>query len=193
MVDWQTAWIQRMSNTQFTERYFPIFHNGLLLDRDVMVHSLGCSVWNALGHELGLMAVVECPAPLSHGADIRSDSGWFETTKAIPSCLIEFERYDGTVKGQLKLEEKLRNLLEAAQRWEFAPTILILSAWSQGVFRAADTERFKKICNIGFTSATGAKISISSLTKVFFSELIFEKHVAESSLKLNRLRLEKIL
>ncbi|MCO1333160.1 hypothetical protein MO867_02285 [Microbulbifer sp. OS29] len=193
MADWQADLVDRMSNIQFTEQYFPILHNGLLQDQDVMVHSLGCSVWNTLGHELELMAVVECPAPSSHGADIRSDSGWFVMGESRPSCLVEFERYDGTEKGQLKLEEKLRNLLEAAQRWEHSPKILVLSAWRQGIVRAVDTERLKSICRCGFTSNTGARISASSITKIVFSEFLFEKSASELCLTLNRLRCERLL
>jgi hypothetical protein len=50
-------------------------------------------------------------------------------------CLIEYERFDGSAEQQ-KLEEKLKNLLEAAQRWNHCPKTLVLSAWSQGLVSA---------------------------------------------------------
>ncbi len=47
---------------------FPLMTSGELLDQDVLVHSLGCSIWNTYGHEQSYMAVVECPAPGTSGA-----------------------------------------------------------------------------------------------------------------------------
>ena len=100
-----------MPEVAWVNETFPLLASGKLLDQDVLVHSLGCSVWNTFGHEQSFMAVVECPAPRTFGADIRSDSGWFHKSSASPVCLIEFERFDGSAKGQQKLEEKLKNLL----------------------------------------------------------------------------------
>lgn len=158
---------------EWATQTFPILINRKLKDQDVFVHSLGCSVWNTFGHENGLMAIVECPAPGTHGADIRSDSGWFCLDGNKPICLIEFERYDGSDRAQLKLEEKLRNLLEAAQRWEGSPKTVVLSVWSQGVVRAPDTQRLQEYCRYGFISSAGSAVSCPSDLKVVVSRFLF--------------------
>ena len=169
-------------NLGWVEKNFPLLTGNQLMDQDVMVHSLGCSVWNTFGHELGYMAVVECPAPGTFGADIRSDSGWFEKGHSQPFSLIEFERYDGSDKGQLKLEEKLKNLLEAAQRWQYSPKLLVLSAWSQGLVSAPDTKRLREICRLGFTSSTGTYVSVRSDVEVIFSRFQFIKNATKIGL-----------
>ena len=188
MVDWQGTVIAGMSDVEFTQYHFPMLHDGLLRDQDVFVHSLGCSVWNTLGHELGFMAVVECPAPSSHGADIRSDSGWFHKGEPVPACLVEFERFDGNNRSQLKLEEKLQNLLEAAQRWENAPDLLVLSAWSKGIVSTPNIQKLQQICQQGFTTNSGIKVSASRNAQVILNRFLFQTSDNGGSLKLCRLR-----
>ncbi|WP_203219213.1 hypothetical protein [Pseudoalteromonas sp. S16_S37] len=176
------AWVSEM---------FPLISNGKLLDQDVLVHSLGCSVWNTFGHEQSFMAMVECPAPGTFGADIRSDSGWFDKASASPLCLIEFERFDGSIRGQQKLEEKLKNLLEAAQRWGHSPKTLVLSAWSQGLVSAPDTQKLKEICRSGFTSSTGTFVQSDSEVEVVFSRFLFVKNL--NSIALDRIHYEVLI
>ncbi|HCN01731.1 MAG TPA: hypothetical protein DIT02_10595 [Pantoea ananatis] len=137
------------------------------------------------------MAVVECPAPGTFGADIRSDSGWFHKSSASPMCLIEFERFDGSAKGQQKLEEKLKNLLEAAQRWNHCPKTLVLSAWSQGLVDAPDTRKLKDICRMGFTSSTGTQVSAAPDVEVVFSRFLFIKNL--SMIVLDRIHYEVLM
>ncbi|HBR6623084.1 TPA: hypothetical protein L9139_005377 [Klebsiella pneumoniae] len=137
------------------------------------------------------MAVVECPAPGTFGADIRSDSGWFHKSSASPMCLIEFERFDGSAKGQHKLEEKLKNLLEAAQRWNHCPKTLVLSAWSQGLVGAPDTRKLKDICRMGFTSSTGTQVSAAADVEVVFSRFLFIKNL--SMIVLDRIHYEVLM
>lgn len=180
-----------MPDVAWIKNTFPLMTNGELLDQDVLVHSLGCSVWNTLGHEHAFMAVVECPAPGTFGADIRSDSSWFEKNAASPCCLIEFERYDGSLRGQHKLEEKLKNLLEAAQRWSHFPTTLVLSAWSQGLVSAPDTQKLKEICRSGFTSSVGTHVRPAPGLEVVFSRFIFVKHF--NSIILDRIHNEVLV
>ncbi|WP_434462281.1 hypothetical protein ACMV5L_02915 [Serratia plymuthica] len=180
-----------MPEVAWVNETFPLLASGKLLDQDVLVHSLGCSVWNTFGHEQSFMAVVECPAPGTFGADIRSDSGWFHKSSASPVCLIEFERFDGSAKGQQKLEEKLKNLLEAAQRWNHSPKTLALSAWSQGLVGAPDTQKLKDICRMGFTSSTGTQVSAAPDVEVVFSRFLFIKNL--SMIVLDRIHYEVLM
>ena len=170
---------------------FPLMTSGKLLDQDVLVHSLGCSVWNTFGHEQSFMAMVECPAPGTFGADIRSDSGWFDKAASSPLCLVEFERFDGSVRGQQKLEEKLKNLLEAAQRWGHSPKTLVLSAWSQGLVSAPDTQKLKEICRSGFTSSTGTQVHSMPDVEVIFSRFLFIKNL--NTIVLDRVHYEVLM
>lgn len=133
---------------EWVQQYFP-HHNKWSVDRDVLVHSIGCSIWNTFGHEKGYMAIVECPAPNTHAADIRSDSGWFKIHQDHPSYLIEFERYQG-VQDQQKIESKLKNLMEACSRWEFSADVLILSIWSKGINASPDLTALKIFFTVDF-------------------------------------------
>lgn len=180
-----------MPEAAWVKEAFPLLTNGKLMDQDVLVHSLGCSVWNTFGHEEAFMAVVECPAPGTFGADIRSDSGWFEKNAASPACLIEFERFDGSVRSQQKLEEKLKNLLEAAQRWQYSPKTLVLSAWSQGLVSTPDTQKLRDICRLGFISSAGAHVYASSDVEVVFSRFLFIKNL--SAIALDRIHYEVLM
>ena len=180
-----------LPNFEWVSNNFPLLTSAKLIDQDVLVHSLGCSVWNTFGHDQGYMAVVECPAPGTSGADIRSDSGWFEMHTTKPLCLIEFERYDGSKPSQLKLEEKLKNLLESAQRWQHSPIQLVLSTWSQGLVNAPDVKSLKNICKYGFTSSTGNRISAHHNLEVTLSRFIFIKIL--STIALDRIHNEVLL
>lgn len=108
-----------------------------------------------------------------------------------PLCLIEFERYDGSKPSQLKLEEKLKNLLESAQRWHHSPIQLVLSTWSQGLVNAPDIKILKDICKDGFTSSTGNRVSARHNLEVTLSRFIFIKGL--STIALDRIHNEVLL
>lgn len=181
-----------MSSLDFIDRNFPMFSNWGVRDEDVLVHSIGCSAWNMLGSDLGYMAVTECPVPMTHGADIRSDSTWFSRSQRTPNVLIEFERFDGTDRGQIKIDEKLRNLLEASMRWGDTPSVLILSAWSKGVVSAPNKAMFQQRCHRGFKSSVGALVPPVRNTAVLFSRFIFETE-SDGLLLLKQMRCERLL
>jgi hypothetical protein len=181
-----------MSSLEFLDSHYPMLSNWGTRDQDVMVHSLGCSAWNDLGTHLGYMAVTECPAPKTHGDDIRPDSTWFNLEQRNPEVLIEFERFDGTNRGQTKLDEKLSNLLEASMRWGDAPTVLILSAWTKDVTSAPNRDEFIKKARQGFKTAKGAQVPPLLNTKVLFSRFIFDVERC-GSLLLKQVRCERLL
>lgn len=143
-------------------------------DEEVLVHSLGCSAWNSLGERLGFMAVCECPAPTAYSAGIRSDSVWFSRADRTPQVLIEFERYDGTDTSARKLEEKMRNLVDAANRWQLAPKLLVLSAWSKGLVSAPDTSVLVSTLRKGFKTTAGVDVSPLRNVSVLFNRMIFQ-------------------
>ena len=181
-----------MSSLEFVDRSYPMLSSWGVRDEDVLIHSLGCSAWNELGSELCFMAVTECPVPITHGADIRADSTWFSRTQRTPDVLIEFERFDGTDRGQKKLDEKLCNLLEASMRWGDAPSVLILSAWSKGVVSAPNKEVFLQRCRQGFKSSAGAQVPAIRNTAVLFSRFFFEIELS-GTLILKQMRCERLM
>ena len=180
-----------MSSLDFIAQHYPMLCNWGLRDEDMLVHGLGCSVWNALGMALDFMAVAECPAPTTHGADIRPDSTWFDRQQRAPAVLIEFERFDGTERGQKKLDEKLCNLLEAHMRWGNIPSVLILSVWSKGVVSAPNKAQLVQRCQ-GFTSSAGVPVPAIAGTRVLLNRFIFELE-QNGTLLLKQTRCESLL
>jgi len=177
---------QTLEATDFIDRAFPAFRKWGLRDEDVFVHSLGCSLWNSLGHEAGYMAVVEAPAPFAVGNDIRSDSVWFRRETGEPAVLIEFERYDGSQRSKEKLEGKLANLRAANARWDGKPDLLVLSAWSVGVVSAPDISAM-----LARTSATVKRAAVTRSGSAARKSLLFYRFIFEKDwsglLKLERL------
>lgn len=132
-----------IKNTNFLNRTVPALVEWGVKDEAVMVHSLGVSAWNTLGHELNFQAVAECPAPPGIGDVIRSDSVWFDKENHKPAVLIEFERYDGTIHSKNKLRDKVANLVEASFRWQAESALIILVAWNTDIVSAPD---FQGLC-----------------------------------------------
>lgn len=177
---------QALETTDFIDRAFPAFRKWGLRDEDVFVHSLGCSLWNSLGHEAGYMAVVEAPAPSAVGNDIRSDSVWFRRETGDPVVLIEFERYDGSQRSKENLEGKLANLRVANARWDGKPDLLVLSAWSVGVVSAPDISAMLARTSATVNSAMGTRSGSAVCKSLLFYRFIFEKD-RSGLLKLERL------
>ncbi len=192
MNDLVTRICTSMEDKAFIQQHYPMLTEWGVRDTDVMVHSLGCSVWNTLGDTLDFMAVAECPAPTALGADIRTDSTWFCKQKQTPKVVIEFERFDGTANGQRKLEEKVSNLMEASARWQQQPSLLVLSAWSQGVVSAPDTDGLLKRFRQGFKSATGLMIEPPRQASLLFSRFIFER-IPGNALRLQQLKCSRLM
>ena len=184
--------VTAMSSLDFVARTYPMLTDWGVRDQDVLVHSLGCSAWTALGQELGFMAVCECPVPTAYSADIRSDSVWFSRSSRAPEVLIEFERFDGSSRGEQKLDEKVRNLLDAAARWGGVPKLLVLSAWSKGVVSAPDTNKLTERCRMGFKTAVGVDVPPIRGASVLFNRLIFNVQ-RDGSLALTQSRCERLM
>ena len=144
--------------TDFLQKTIPALSTWGVKDEDVMIHSLGVSAWNTLGHQLGYQAVAECPAPFGVGDDIRSDSTWFDKNSQQPSVFIEFERYDGSLKSKQKLKDKLANLMEATYRWKQDSALMILVAWNRDIVSPPDTKDMIQQVRQGFKNRKGIKI-----------------------------------
>jgi len=175
----------------FIQRQYPVLVDPGVRDQDVLVHSLGCSLWTVLGHELGFAALVEAPAPAAAGADIRCDAAWFDRAGWTPSVLVEFERFEGGSRGEDKLSAKVRNLLEAAARWQRSPRLLVLSAWSRGVVNAPPPATFKALLRDGFINAAGVRIAGNSGLSLLLHRLLLQPS-ASGRLRMTQSLLEEI-
>ncbi|MFT6906673.1 MAG: hypothetical protein ACJAS1_003341 [Oleiphilaceae bacterium] len=159
----------------FIDKTYPVLTSWGVKDEDVLVHSLGCSVWNTLGHQLGYMAVVEAPAPSGAGNDIRSDSVWFSYANQQPEVVIEFERYEGSRTDKIKLVSKLMNLLEAYHRWDKKPSVLVLSFWSKEVVSAPEIRELNQIVKYGANNSKGVFIPGVADAKLLLNRFFFEQ------------------
>jgi hypothetical protein len=166
-----------MLEGDFISSSFPVLVHQGLRDSDVFMHSLGCSVWNTLGHDLGYMAVVEGPAPVASGDNIRSDSVWFDKETTAPRVLIEFERYDGSERGKAKLAQKLTNLMEASLRWQHKPDLLVLSAWSSGLVSAPDFSALEDLYRQGVSNSKGFRIPTPPSGSLLLHRMVLEPGV----------------
>lgn len=163
-----------LSQNAFIDKTYPALTRWGVKDEDVLIHSLGCSVWNTLGHQLGYMAVVEAPAPPGAGNDIRSDSVWFSYASQHPEVVIEFERYDGSKPDKSKLVLKLMNLLEAYHRWERKPSLLVLSFWSKEIVSAPDIRELDQIVKYGANNSKGVFIPGVEDAQLLINRFFFE-------------------
>jgi len=192
MTDVPSRIIASMSSLDFVARSYPMLTDWGVRDEDVLVHSIGCSVWNALGQELNFVAVAECPAPMTHSADIRPDSTWFCRQQRVPAVMVEFERFDGSTKGQQKIDQKMRNLLESSMRWGNSPSVLVLSVWNKGVVSAPDKELLQSRCTNGFKSSAGVQVLPLKNAIVLFNRFIFEEGT-DGCLRLKQTRCERFM
>ncbi|MCG7553278.1 hypothetical protein [Pseudoalteromonas sp. Of11M-6] len=168
-----------LNQNAFIDKTFPVLTGWGVKDEDVLVHSLGCSVWNTLGHQLGFMAVVEAPAPSGAGNDIRSDSVWFSYATQSPEVVIEFERYDGSTPDKTKLIAKLMNLLEAFHRWNRKPSLLVLSFWSKEVVSAPDIRELNQLAKYGAMNSKGVFIPGIENAQLLINRFFFEDSVSQ--------------
>ncbi|ENY6472712.1 hypothetical protein ACFD7Q_003643 [Vibrio parahaemolyticus] len=168
-----------LNHNAFIDKTFPMLTGWGVKDEDVLVHSLGCSVWNTLGHQLGFMAVVEAPAPPGAGNDIRSDSVWFSYATQSPEVVIEFERYDGSTSDKTKLIAKLMNLLEAFHRWDRKPSLLVLSFWSKEVVSAPDIRELNQLAKYGATNSKGVFIPGIEDAQLLINRFFFEDTISQ--------------
>lgn len=179
----------RLTDSDFVDRAFPMLVEWGVRDEAVLVHSLGCSLWNTLGHELGRMAVVEAPAPAGSGSDIRSDSAWFNKATGLPEVLVEFERYDGSSHCKDKLAEKMANLMEAYHRWDDTPKLLVLSSWSQGIVSAPDVTRLQSLFAKGVENSKGIFLPGIHNARLVFNRFHFQEQ-GNSLLRLQNIRFQ---
>jgi hypothetical protein len=167
-----------IENKDFVEHSFPMMSDWGVKDEDTLIHSLGCSYWMELGHHLGYCGVVEVPAPLTYAVrsnhDVRSDAVWFDKKTQKPNLVVEFERYSGTNSDQIKLTDKVKNLLLAHRRWKLAPDFVVLAYWTNGLKTLPDHQGLKTLFEQGFKLANGELVEGCNSKQLLLLNFVFQ-------------------
>lgn len=170
--------LKTIENDDFVKHSFPMMSDWGVKDDDTLIHSLGCSYWMALGHHLGYSGVVEVPSPLTYAIrsnhDVRSDAVWFDKETQKPNLVVEFERYSGTNSDQIKLTDKVKNLLLAHRRWDLQPDVVALAYWTNGLKTLPDHQGLKTIFEQGFKLSNGEFVEGSSSRQLLLLNFVFQ-------------------
>ena len=171
--------VAQISNLENIQKLLPIWTNWGVEDRGVLIHSLGVTYLTLLGNCLGYVSVTEVPAPCAGeyayvGNEIRSDAVWFDSLTQAPIAISEFERYSG-IEDNLKLENKVKNLLLAHHRWSAKAELLILAYWTKKLISCPQSSKLQKIIQQGFTTTAGEKVAGSKISKLFLFQFVMRE------------------
>lgn len=148
-------------------------------DRGVLIHSLGVTYLTLLGNRLNYVSVTEVPSPYEGkyacvGNEIRSDTVWFDPITQAPIAIAEFERYSGK-EDNLKLENKVKNLLLAHYRWSVKAELLILAYWTKKLTSPHGLQ-LQKIIDRGFVTPAGENVAGSRTSKLFLFQFVMREN-----------------
>jgi hypothetical protein len=170
--------LKAIEDKDFVKYSFPMMSDWGVKDEDTLIHSLGCSYWMQLGHHLGYSGVVEVPAPLTYAIrsnhDVRSDAVWFDKKTQQPNLVVEFERYSGTNSDQIKLTDKVKNLLLAHRRWNLTADFVVLAYWTNGLKTLPDHQGLKTLFEQGFKLANGEFVEGSNTKQLLLLNFVFQ-------------------
>ena len=170
--------LKAIEDKDFVKHSFPMMSDWGVKDEDTLIHSLGCSYWMQLGHHLGYSGVVEVPAPLTYAIrsnhDVRSYAVWFDKKTQQPNLVVEFERYSGTNSDQIKLTDKVKNLLLAHRRWNLAADFVALAYWTNGLKTLPDHQGLKTLFEQGFKLANGEFVEGSNTKQLLLLNFVFQ-------------------
>lgn len=98
------------------------------------IHSAGLNYLTAMGRHHGYWAISEYPVPNATGLkvdrSVRSDVCWFNKADGAVILLGEFEHYDPSAQGRLKIKQKAENLVIAHHQLPHNQRILLLAIWT---------------------------------------------------------------
>lgn len=139
---------------------------------------MGVTYLTLLGNRLNYVSVTEVPAPCEGkyacvGNEIRSDAVWFNPITQAPIAIAEFERYSGK-EDNLKLENKVKNLLLAHHRWSVKAELLILAYWTKKL-TFPNSSKLQQIIHQGFVTLAGEKVAGSRKSKLFLFQFVMRE------------------
>jgi len=170
---------------------FPMMTKFGVRDYSETAHSLGLNYITAIGRHIeGVAAISECPvypyhekntfieyvadATSVYGHDInevRPDSIWFSKKDNSPILISEFERYEKNKTKDMKIKEKIKNLLLAYHQLGSDVPIILFVYWSYTTENPGNIDEYISILDNGFRKSNG--IYVSGINGIKTSYLIY--------------------
>lgn len=170
---------QEFSEGKIRNDLFPMMTRFGVKDYSETVHTMGLNYITAIGRYIdGITAISECPVypynintALNHFAaeengsylnnkkEVRPDSIWFSKEDNSPILICEFERYEKNNQKDLKIIEKIENLLVAYHQLGGNIPIILFVYWSYVAENPANIDDYIKIFNNGFRGEKGIYIN----------------------------------
>lgn len=185
---------------------FPMITKFGVRDYSETVHSLGLNYITAIGRFIDeIAAISECPVYpykekntyskyVADGAgvygdninEVRPDSIWFSKEDNSPILICEFERYEKSKRKDLKIKEKIENLLIAYHQLGGKVPIILFVYWSYAAENPGDIDEYISILDNGFRKSNG--IYVPGINGIKTSYLIYRCVAMGNSenLKLNQ-------
>lgn len=194
-------------NGEIRDNMFPMMTKFGVRDYSETVHSLGLNYITAIGRQIeGISAISECPvdpnktynnyslvaAEESEGYgdklsdEVRPDSIWFSKESNEPILICEFERYEKGKRKDLKIKEKIENLLIAYHQLGGNVQLILFVYWSYSTENPKYIDECISILDNGFRKNNG--IYIPGINGVKTSYLVYRSvaNGTSENLKLNQ-------
>lgn len=157
---------------------FPMMTKFGLRDYSETVHTVGLNYITAIGRFVdGATSLSECPVfPYSERSyygkmvadrhaiyeikvnEVRPDSIWYSKEDNSPILICEFERYEKNRRKDLKIREKIQNLLLAYHQLGGNVPIILFVYWSYTGENPGDIGEYISILDNGFKRSDGTYI-----------------------------------
>lgn len=157
---------------------FPMMTKFGIRDYSETVHTVGLNYITAIGRFVdGVTSLSECPVfPYSERShygqmvaesqasyeikvnEVRPDSIWYSKEDNSPILICEFERYEKNRRKDLKIKEKIQNLLLAYHQLGGNVPIILFVYWSYAGENPGDIGEYISILDNGFKKNDGTYV-----------------------------------
>lgn len=156
---------------------FPMMTEFGIRDYSETVHTVGLNYITAIGRYVkGVTSLSECPVYpyINKGMDqriaeksanygykineVRPDSIWYTKKDNTPILICEFERYEKGRRKDLKVKEKIENLLIAYHQLGGNVPVILFVYWSYAGDNPGDIDEYISILDNGFKRNDGDHI-----------------------------------
>lgn len=153
---------------------FPMMTKLGIKDYSETVHTVGLNYITAIGRHIdGITSLSECPVfpevakcnsnIAAEGFEkygnitdeVRPDSIWFSKEDNSPILICEFERYEKNIRKDLKIKEKIENLLIAYHQLGGNVPIILFVYWSYTGKNPGHIDDYISIFDNGFWKSNG--------------------------------------
>lgn len=185
---------------------FPMMTKFGVRDYSETIHSLGLNYITTIGRSIaGVSAISEYPVyPYSvndicdeyvaeskstYGnkvEEIRPDSIWYSKEENIPILICEFERYEKNTRKDLKIKEKIENLLLAYHQLGGNIPIILFVYWSYATENPAQMQECISIFDNGFVKSNGKHVHGINALKTTYLVYRCVASGSSESVKLNQ-------